>query len=634
MIKSLDRWDTVPWAQVQGRVRAWQEAIYNESVARDFKRVRWLQHRVVSSLEAKLLATRRVTEDNVSVALAGVDGIARVPPSERLALARSLTVGNPAMPLRHYDDRVERDRVGRDHREPGVPTIHDRCMQTLFVLALEPEWEAIFEPNSYARVGRNPHDATKAMLSNIIKGQKYAYVVDVAGCFDSARHGRRRIMALLEKTGLRGKLRRQVKAWLVLGVLDGTAFSGYTPLLDGSVGTAYSPIAPLLANIALHGLEDHLKAWVGDLTITRSSGRRIANRRDRMASLHVVRYGYDFVVVHADRAVVHGAPAIVKRWLDDAGLELSAGEERLTHTLRNGDDDTPADGFSRTAGFDFLGFTFKQFVTKHRSNKTAGRRGIKQSSPKLGYRTLVYPSKAAINRHQANLHDIVLRRGKGLAQDVLIQRLNPVIVRWSAYYGVSYATVTGHLSKQNNLLYLKLRRWSKRRTGSAKAGLLKYWSRREGRRWVFQSGGYVLMQHEPPRLVGVSGGRGGKKTPRGTHQTVYRNRGAEESLTITMYTRMVGQRSPYDGDNAYWLKRRTQNPRPGLRKRILLARQNGCCNLCELAFDDNDVMEVDHIIPKKADGGEAYTNFQLLHRHCHHAKTSRDARTMPTPAWV
>ena len=133
----------------------------------------------------------------------------------------------------------------------NVPTLHDRALQALVKLVLEPEWEARFEPNSYGfRPGRSVHDAIGAIFIAIEKQPKYALDADIAKCFDRIDQ-----QALLRKLKTFPTLNRLVKAWLQAGVLDNNVFTETTS------GTPQGGVAsPLLANIALHGLEEFIRS--------------------------------------------------------------------------------------------------------------------------------------------------------------------------------------------------------------------------------------------------------------------------------------------------------------------------------------------------------------------------------------
>jgi RNA-directed DNA polymerase len=120
----------------------------------------------------KVLSVRRVTQDNTGSKTAGVDGVKSLSPKARLELARQLKPTGKSRPTR----RVWIPKPGKDEKRPlGIPTMYDRALQALIKAALEPEWEAVFEPNSYGfRPGRSGHDAIKQIKNCIQTKAKFA----------------------------------------------------------------------------------------------------------------------------------------------------------------------------------------------------------------------------------------------------------------------------------------------------------------------------------------------------------------------------------------------------------------------------------------------------------------------------
>lgn len=571
------RWNDIPWTSVNKNVFKWQQEIFSASKANDIKKVRSWQHRILGSTEAKLLAVRRVTQDNQGKATAGVDGVKILSPESRLELVKSLKIGKTASPLR----RVWIPKPGKDEKRPlGIPTIKDRCLQALFKLALEPEWEAKFEPNSYGfRPGRNCHDAISAVRGYILKRPKYVLDADIAKCFDRINHE-----YLLNKIGMKGKYRKQLKAWLKSGVLDSSVFS------KTELGTPQGGvISPLLANIALHGMENFLKECVRDIPAYGRTGILLKpNRREQ--TLGIVRYADDFVIIHPDLDVVLLLRDKVREFLKPIGLELSEAKTRVTHTLTM-DSEAAAlcPGVDDKPGFNFLGFFIRQHETRHNSAK--GTDGTV-----LGFNTVIIPSKEKRKAHQAKLHKLILQDGKALSQEALIKKLNPVIRGWANYFGKSDANTQGLLVRMDYLMYLKLRRWAKRIRGTTGKG--NFCFRRVGNNnWTFATSDATLVAH------------------------------IDYSNPLSEYQKVKGEASPFDADQIYWAKRLTTNNTYNTRVTKLLKSQKGKCKWCNEQFLFDDVLEVDHIIPRTKGGKDTYQNLQLLHRHCHDTKTSIDLQT-------
>jgi RNA-directed DNA polymerase len=151
----------------------------------------------------------------------------------------------------------------------GIPTLGDRAQQALALLALEPEWEAKFEPNSYGfRPGRCCHDAIEAILKAVCHKAKYVLDADIAKCFDRIDH-----QALLSKLATFPSMQRAIRAWLKAGVMDGDQ------LFLTTEGTPQGGVAsPLLANIALHGLEEAVVESYPQAKVIRTYNLRLVSQ--------------------------------------------------------------------------------------------------------------------------------------------------------------------------------------------------------------------------------------------------------------------------------------------------------------------------------------------------------------------
>jgi RNA-directed DNA polymerase len=330
------------------------------------------------------------------------------------------------------------DKIGSsEKRGLGIPTMRDRAAQALVLLALEPEWEAQFEPNSYGfRPGRSTHDAIEAIFKFIYRLPKYVLDTDIEKCFDRINH-----TALLTKLKTIRPIARVIRAWLKAGILeDGKYLYPEEGAPQGSV------ISPLLCNIALHGLEQAL-----------------VNAFPKQYKIAVVRFADDLVVLCTDLQVLKQLKNLADDWLAQMGLRLKPAKTRFTHTL------DPLDG---NVGFDFLGFNVRQY--------RVGRYKVRRYTHKPGYKTLIKPSKLAVKRHLHKVHQII-RQYRGAPQVALIKALNPVIRGWARYYSTCVAKVV--FSWMDHQVYCKLYRWvshchPKKRNGWR---IKRYWHNQEGR---------------------------------------------------------------------------------------------------------------------------------------------------------
>ena len=564
-LSDTEGWKAINWRTVERYVFKLQKRIYAASRRGNVKLVRKLQKTLMRSWSNRVLSVRRVTQDNTGKKTAGVDGVKSLSPAARFELAGQLKITVKSRPTR----RVWIPKLGKDEKRPlGIPTMYDRALQAVVKAALEPEWEAVFEPNSYGfRPGRSCHDAIKQIKLCIQQKAKYVLDADLAKCFDRINHE-----ALLQKLKIKGKVRQQIKAWLKSGVIDQGAFTAT------SEGTPQGGvISPLLANIALHGLENRLIEYAESLP-----GRK----RDNRDNLGFIRYADDFVVIHKELAVVQRCREIISDWLKDIGLELKSEKTRVAHTLG------PELSEDKEAGFDFLGHHIQQYPRgKYRSDKSS-------KGEVLGFDTLITPSLKASKAHQEEIGRLV-RKHRSSPQAKLIKDLNPVIRGWTSYYTNSDAQTVGELKKQDNLTYLKLRRWAKRRCGTLKKGSDKYWTTIGGNNWVFAT---REGNANPFRLLKHS----------------------EISCSSTDYVKVKGDKSPFNGDSVYWSTRLGIHPEMPSRKTKLLKQQKGKCLACGLKFQEWDVTEIDHQVPRVLGGKDEWKNLQLLHRHCHDEKTVQD----------
>jgi RNA-directed DNA polymerase len=159
-------WGQINWLRVEQTVRRLQQRIFMAKVRGDLQRMESLQRLLASSWSAKLLAVRKVAQENDGRKTPGIDGVVGISAEDRVGLLRDglSLVGYRPLPVR----RVFIPKANGKLRPLGIPTLKDRAMQCLVKLALEPEWEAVFEPNSFGfRPGRSVHDAAVAVTHGL-----------------------------------------------------------------------------------------------------------------------------------------------------------------------------------------------------------------------------------------------------------------------------------------------------------------------------------------------------------------------------------------------------------------------------------------------------------------------------------
>ncbi|GHV25330.1 hypothetical protein FACS189465_3210 [Clostridia bacterium] len=179
-------WDSINWHKIEKTVFKLQKRIYQASKRNDTKRVHQLQRLLLNSRNAKLLAVKRVSQVNKGKNTAGIDGVKTLTKEQKLKMANELKLETKSKPVR----RVWIPKPGKLEKRPlGIPVMVDRARQALVKLALEPEWEAKFEPNSYGfRPSRSCHDAIEAIFNAISRKNVYVLDADISKCFDKIDH--------------------------------------------------------------------------------------------------------------------------------------------------------------------------------------------------------------------------------------------------------------------------------------------------------------------------------------------------------------------------------------------------------------------------------------------------------------
>ncbi len=343
--------------------------------------------------------------------------------------------------------------------------MNDRALQALVKMALEPEWEAKFEPNSYGfRPGRSCHDAIEAIFTGINKKNKYVLDADISKCFDKINHQK-----LLGKLNSYPSLQRQVRAWLKSGVLDDNK------LFPTDEGTPQGGvISPLLANIALHGMENEINKLAETFNMKEKGGRQMS-KSNKIKSVNFIRYADDFVILHEDIDKILLCKEHISKWLGGMGLELKPSKTRITHTLVGYEDEQP--------GFDFLGFHIQQFkVGKYQSGRVKDKKEGKGRL--LGFKTIITPSKESLKRHYRKLAETIDKH-KGKSQIALISNLNPIIRGWCNYFSTKVSQKA--FEKLYHLMVWKLIKWGikRHRNKGKKWVYLKYFRKIGNYNWTF-----------------------------------------------------------------------------------------------------------------------------------------------------
>ncbi|MGO9188495.1 MAG: group II intron reverse transcriptase/maturase [Streptosporangiaceae bacterium] len=395
-----DAWERVDWRHHEGQVGRLRGRIFKAAQEGDWPLARNLQKLMLRSWSNTLVSVRQATQRNAGRRTAGIDGLVALTSQARAEMAvrvhASIGSHRPSPVRRVYIPKAS-DKTKM--RPLGIPVIADRCHQARVRNALEPEWEARFEPRSYGfRPGRGCHDAIESLFNTLHGKSRRAWILDadLAGAFDKISH--EHLLEMLGGFPAKG----MIAGWLKAGIFE--AGKGFAPTGEGTPQGGI--ISPLLLNIALHGLEEAagVRYQTGSYAGTVKAGCPA-----------LTRYADDLVVCCHSRQQAEQVKAQLAGWLEPRGLAFNDAKTRIVPL---------------SEGFDFLGFNLRRYPNG---------------------KLLIKPSAKAIKRFRDRLaKEFRALRGSNVA--AVLAAVTPVIRGWVAYYrtvvsaGVFHA-LTGYLWK-------------------------------------------------------------------------------------------------------------------------------------------------------------------------------------------
>jgi len=416
-------WHSINWQAAHENVRRLQARIVKATQAGKWNKVKALQRLLTHSYSAKVLAVKRVT-DNQGKNTPGIDGELWNTPEKKIQGVHKLRQrGYRPQPLRRI--YIPKSSDPHKKRPLSIPVMRDRAMQALYLLALEPVAETTADLHSYGfRKQRGCADAIEQCFSTLANTNRAEWVLegDIKGCFDNISHEWLMAHVPMDKAMLH--------KWLKAGFME------KGQLFPTNAGTPQGGVAsPVLANMVLDGLEPLLRKHF-PTTIT------------KQAKVNFVRYADDFIITGISETLLETqVKPLVARFLQERGLTLSLDKTHITHI---------------NAGFDFLGQNIRKYKGK----------------------LLIKPSKRSIKRFLEKVRDII-RRHPTTTAGKLIWMLNAVIRGWALYHRhVVSARVFQAVDRQ---IFLALWRWAKRRHPKKSRRWIKdkYFHAIDGRNWVF-----------------------------------------------------------------------------------------------------------------------------------------------------
>lgn len=416
-------WGDINWTLVQKRVRRVQIRIYKAKQSDQISKMHWLQDLLVHSTDAKLLAIHKVTTIHI---VAGVYDGKSITNTQKLALAKKLRIDCKAHPIKKVWI-VKPSKIKRQKLEISI--IKDQAKQILAKLALEPEWDAVFESQSYAyRSTKKVPDALESIFISLNnKNLKWVFSTDIRKSFDKIQYP-----ILIEKLNTFPLMEKQIESWLKAGILEGYANTDKHYLIMETKTPYGGIISELLVNIALHGLETHLNNFVRSLK-KKPREAKMLNKKN----LIFVRFSDDFILMHENKEILQLCVYETNKWLSEIGLQIIMENS----STRLG-----------TSGFYFLGFQIIQIV---KYNK---------------YKAKITPSKNSQKLLLLKIRDII-QKNKAISSYQLIKKLRPIILRWGNYF--KFCECTTIYKNLSHRIFLKLRAWVFRRDTRSARGIIK-----------------------------------------------------------------------------------------------------------------------------------------------------------------
>lgn len=549
-------WYAINWQACHQNVEKLQVRIVKAIKEGRWGKVKALQRLLTCSFSGRALAVKRVTE-NKGRRTAGIDQVTwSRAPSKYEAIQTLKRQGYKAQPLK----RVYIPKANGKKRPLGIPTMKDRAMQALYMQALEPIAETMGDPHSYGfRRERSTMDAIEQSHRSLVKklGPPWVLEADIEGCFDNISHEWLLKNIPMDKIILR--------KWLKAGYMDKGAF------YDTAAGTPQGGIiSPLLANMALDGLENLLKE---------SFPRRPrVNGKQQHLSIRLIRYADDFIITGRSKELLgEKVKPLIEAFLAERGLRLSKVKTRITHI---------------DEGFDFLGFNIRKYKR----------------------RLLIKPTKES----QKALLKKIRTIGKKMeteTQQAVISTLNPILRGWGNYY--KHVAFTRSFRRVDHEVWKALWQWARKRHHSKglKWVKRKYFPSTKRRVWTFSCKSQQKLRKDPKK-------------------SLYWRLFYLGEISFSVHNLIKAGTNIYDPVHKSYLKKRrkrkvltSQNLR--VDEKILWEAQEGKCPVCQQPIEEDRNWDIHHMVERSNGGKDNLDNLQLLHPNCHrhaHFKNSSDSR--------
>ena len=556
-------WKEINWILVQDRLSRQQRRVYKAKIEGKGQTVHAIQRRIIRSLDAKLLAVKHVTTENQGPNLSYIRNMKELSDEKKIELAYGILLDGKSKAYL-YGIGTKKKEFCPLHM-PYIPMIEDSAKQMLAKFALEPEWEAVFEPNSYGyRPGRSYHDAI-SFLRILLRGKsRFVLEANIHNCFDEIDHDK-----LVAKLDTFNQMENQIKVWLKMNIMVGfeNESNEVNKILEGKFQKAI--ISPLLVNIALHGLEKYIKNYYRIANYTSFKQKKYVDK-----AIGFSRYVNDFVITAPTFEDITEIRKVVDKWLiQEMGLKLSKKKTRIVNS---------------TSGFKFLGFQIISIKTGQNA----------------AYKTKVGPSKESKCQIIQYTRKII-QQNKSVSSYVLITLLSPKIIGWANYF--QFPGCQKDFSKIDYIIFKQIRAWVFRRKSK---GLR---SRDKLKEKYFPNGNTFLFNGNKHQNNWILTGETLDKTKKSIKQNFLPKMSWINSI---QHIKVKDNASPYDKNYWYWSKRAIKHSSFSNELNNLIQVQNGCCGMCGIPFSPMDIIEFDYIVFQAKGQSERFSSLQAIHKHC------------------
>lgn len=552
-------WHDTPWQECNKKVQDLQNKIVKATLEKDMRRIYQLQNQLISSFEGRAIAIRNVVTSSGSKT-PGIDKQVWNTPEKRFNAIETLgtITKNPnnykSQPLK----RIMIPKANSSELRPlGIPTMIDRAVQAVYLLALDPVIETTSDKNSFGfRKNRSQHDAIAYIRTILDKAVSPEYILeaDISKCFDKISH-----KFLMENTPICHK--HVLNQWLTSGyIFENKLYKTTEGTPQGGI------ISPLLCNIALNGLEGHVKSVF-------PAHKDVNGKKPKV---NIYRFADDLIVTGNNEEILSEIKKSIAEFLKIRGLELKDSKTRIV---------------SIHTGFDFLGFNITRKPYNPRLNKITQQKTV----------LIIKPADKAVVSIKAKLKQIFLNYNEIIA---IIREINPLLRGWGNYFNISYHSQQTFISI-GHFVWDSMLKWvSKKHPNLAlRKAVSKYIVKGKtssNHKWVWGIKKENLEELNRLTIFNIS------ETP------------------IKIKTLLKLDQNPYLLENKSYFQKRLINKNAAKFREAIFKKYDHLCPLCNETLHNGETVELHHIKPAK-DGGEySLTNIQPLHQICHISITHRN----------